>query len=201
MLYTSNEEFDFERRVHLTNEIPPYDMYEGLNPVLQTTTDEHGEIVPTIWKWVLGSSKVGYNLPYSIRREDEDGKYEDNSASNSLVGRYDIVRDEPDDYGDSPIDNNDVFYKSVNGVVSPVYGPRIEGDTEEERRINGLHKIYHSMAIDGVWLPEFDLLLHENYRYLENLYPDHPDYRYLLTKNEVDDSFNAAGAVLLPLRH
>ena len=73
MLYTSNKEFDLERRVHITNEIPPYDMYDALNSSLQYTVDERGEIVPTIWKWVLGSSKVGFNLPYAIRREDEDG--------------------------------------------------------------------------------------------------------------------------------
>lgn len=194
MLYTSNEEFDLERRVHLTNEIPPYDMYEALNSTLQTVIKD-GDHVPTIWKWVLGSSKIGYNLPYSVKREDEDGEFEDSSASSSIIGRYDIVRDQPDFLGRTPISEGDVWFKSVNGRMSPVYGPRVKGEGKEKLK-NGLNTMYHKMEIDGVWLPEFDLLLHENYRYLENLYPDHPDYRFLLTHNEIDDSFNAAGAVV-----
>ena len=35
-LYTSRSEFEIEKRVQFTNEIPPYDMFGGLNSVLQT---------------------------------------------------------------------------------------------------------------------------------------------------------------------
>jgi len=55
---------------------------------------------------------------------------------------------------------------------------------------------YHSIALDGVILPEIDLFLHEIYRYLDHLYPDHPDYAQLLTATELNDAFYAAAAII-----
>ena len=49
--YTSESEFNLEKRVHITNEIPPYDYYEGVHSLL---TDD-------IWKWLLGYSEIEYD--------------------------------------------------------------------------------------------------------------------------------------------
>lgn len=55
-LYTSRSEFDLEKRVQFTNEIPPYDMFGGLNSVLQTD----------LWKWILGFTDVEFGDRKSV---------------------------------------------------------------------------------------------------------------------------------------
>ena len=50
MSYTSNSEFE-NNHVSYTNEIPPYDYYEGVHSLL---TDD-------IWKWLLGYSEIEYD--------------------------------------------------------------------------------------------------------------------------------------------
>ena len=88
-LYTSRSEFDIEKRVHFTNEIPPYDMFGGLNTVLQTD----------LWKWILGFTDVEFGLPYEIdveRTNPGDGtKYYEKSHEDG-------------------IDSGEVYYKMVN---------------------------------------------------------------------------------------
>ena len=100
-LYTSRSEFDLEKRVQFTNEIPPYDMFGGLNSVLQTD----------LWKWILGFTDVEFGLPYSIDTEVEDYKGKRIEKSH-----------------DAGIDSGEVYYKMVNGkVVDDVqYGPAPE---------------------------------------------------------------------------
>jgi hypothetical protein len=71
--------------------------------------------------------------------------------------------------------------KTVNGTVAASYGP---SDSSP----------FHSIELEGVILPEFDLFLHELYRYLDTPYPDHPDFLQLLTANEINDAFTAAAA-------
>lgn len=161
-LYTSRSEFDIEKRVHFTNEIPPYDMFGGLNTVLQTD----------LWKWILGFTDVEFGLPYEIdveRTNPSDGtKYYEKSHEDG-------------------IDSGEVYYKMVNGkIVEDVqYGP--EASKNEK---------YHRLEEYGVLLPEFDFLLHEVYRYLGTMYPDHPDMTALLTENEFNDMIINAGAVI-----
>ena len=89
-LYTSRSEFDLEKRVQFTNEIPPYDMFGGLNSVLQTD----------LWKWILGFTDVEFGLPYSIDTEVEDYKGKRIEKSH-----------------DAGIDSGEVYYKMVNGKV------------------------------------------------------------------------------------
>lgn len=75
------------------------------------------------------------------------------------------------------------FAKSVNGVASTSsYGP----DSGS----------YHSLEIDGVIAPEVDLFLHEIYRYMDPLYPDHPDWDKLLTTLEINEAFSAVAAII-----
>lgn len=160
-LYTSRSEFDLEKRIQFTNEIPPYDMFGGLNSVLQTD----------LWKWVLGYTDVEFGLPYTIDTlvENKDGTTK-------------IVQDR-----DLGIDNGEVYYKMVNGkLVDDVqYGPSPESNST-----------FHRLEEYGVLLPEFDFLLHEVYRYLGSVYPNHPDMIYLLTENEFDDMLANAAALI-----
>ena len=69
--YTSESEFNLEKRVHITNEIPPYDMFDALNSVMQTTV-KNGEVVPSIWQWILGYTKVEYDLPYLVEEYNSE---------------------------------------------------------------------------------------------------------------------------------
>ena len=166
--YTSESEFNLEKRVHITNEIPPYDMFDALNSVMQTTV-KNGEIVPSIWQWILGYTKVEYDLPY-------------------LSEYYDETTDSTDYRRD--IENEAVYYKMVNGEIAEEYGPKPK--TKEE----GIKTKYHRLEEYGVLLPEFDFLLHEAYRYLGRVYPDHPDYINLLTDNEFNDFISQAAAII-----
>lgn len=147
--YTSSDEFDLERRVWMTNELPPYDMYNSL----------HSTMHNSFWKWVIGTVNVGYDYPYLVY----DG----------TAGGY--VHNE---------DSDDVYLKMTNGQVSSNYGPQTDDST------------YNRLEIDGILEPEFDLFLHEIYRYTETLYPDHPDERFLLTENEFNDTILAAADMI-----
>lgn len=149
-MVNSRSEFDLEKRIHLTNEIPPYDLFEAVNSVFQTD----------FWKYILGSTTIEFDLPYKTLRQD---------------GSYERVPD-----------NENVYYKKVNGVLSQNYGPISNGD----------NPTYHRMEVDGVLMPEFDLLLHEVYRYTGYPYPDHPDFNKLLTNNEFNDYINSAAAII-----
>lgn len=146
--FTSSDEFDLERRVWMTNEIPPYDMYKSLHSAMKTP----------FWKWIIGTANVGYDYPYKVL---EEGKG--------------YVHD---------TDSEDVYLKMTNGYISDNYGPQTDEST------------YNRLEIDGVLTPEFDLFLHEIYRYTETLYPDHPDERYLLTNTEFNDMILAAADMI-----
>lgn len=166
--YTSESEFNLEKRVHITNEIPPYDMFDALNSVMQTTV-KNGEVVPSIWQWILGYTKVEYDLPYLVE--------EYNSETDSIEYKRDI-------------DNEAVYYKMVNGKLADEYGP-VPKDFKES-----IETKYHRLEEYGVLLPEFDFLLHEGYRYLGTIYPDHPDYTKLLTDNEFNDFISQAASII-----
>lgn len=88
--------------------------------------------------------------------------------------------------------------KIVNGTVADNYGPQPKQvwnpDTEEYETENPTDCV--RMDLNGILLPEDDLFLHEIYRYLAVLYPDHPDWIKLLTHNEVIDAFENAAAMV-----
>ena len=119
------------------------------------------------WKWFLGSTNIEYNVPHKVFSE-ADGGY--------------VHKD----------DFDEVFLKMTNGQVSKNYGPKTSNDINDPN----FNPTYHRMEIDGCVMPEFDLMLHEVYRYLETLYPDHPDEHYLLTPNEFNDTVLAAGDMI-----
>lgn len=142
--YTSNSEFDLVKRVHVTNETPTYNLYQGVNSTLRND----------LWAWFLGKQEVDWELPFGPL----DSEYES------------------------------TFFKSVNGTISEDFGPRpTEFNPTPE---------YHKLKLTGVLTPEYDLLLHETYRYLGSLYPDHPDFVEILTQNEINSMINSAAAMV-----
>ena len=180
--FTSTSEFDINRRVQITNETPVYNLFEALNSTMQND----------FYEWILGNEEVRYNVPYSIKQENPNGKYEDNSVAGT-IGRFDIIRDEQESDGATKferLEKNQLYYKSINGNLAPIYGPK------PATELDGPKTFYHSKKMTGVILPEFDFLLHHFYRYLECLYPDHPDWTYLLTPTEFNDGIRSAGKLI-----
>ena len=180
--FTSTSEFDINRRVQITNETPVYNLFEALNSTMQND----------FYEWILGNEEVRYDVPYSIKQENPNGKYEDNSVAGT-IGRFDIIRDEQESDGATKferLEKNQLYYKSINGNLAPIYGPK------PATELDGPNTFYHSKKMTGVILPEFDFLLHHFYRYLECLYPDHPDWTYLLTPTEFNDGIRSAGKLI-----
>ena len=91
-------------------------------------------------------------------------------------------------YGPYDQDGEQTYFKSVNGSFSPDFGP---SPTSEDPS-----PTYHKMKLSGTLMPEFDLYLHEIYRYLDVLYPDHQDYVDILTNNEINSMINSAAAMV-----
>lgn len=52
MYVTSDSQFNDEKRVQITNEIPPYDLSEGVHHLLRND----------FWKWLLGYSYITFDL-------------------------------------------------------------------------------------------------------------------------------------------
>lgn len=82
MSYTSNTEFE-NKRVHYTNELPPYDLYEGVHSLL---TDD-------IWQWLLGYNEVEFDVKNSdvevMTAYDPDNKsYIHKSTNGTLSTKY-----------------------------------------------------------------------------------------------------------------
>lgn len=159
--YTSSSEFEAEKRIQITNEVPPMDIYENL----------HGALRNPMWQWLCGFSRITYDCDATPKYvELEDGEL-------SQV--------------------NTTYAKTVNGTVADEYGPKPTQvwDSEQGTYVTK-EPTYHNMEIDGVIMPENDLYLHEIYRYMECLYPDHPDWLELLTHNEIIDAFQNAAAMV-----
>lgn len=91
----------------------------------------------------------------------------------------------------------DVFYKSVNGTVSAVYGPAAKTywDPTSSKLVTD-NPTFPTIILSGNLVVEYDLLLHEMYRYLGYVYPEHPDRAILLTHNEFVDRVLNAGAII-----
>lgn len=112
-----------------------------------------------------------------------------------LIGTEDITYDLP--VGGSVSHNQEAPVKIVNGKQAENYGPKVQQvwDPTTETYVDKA-PLFHKMEIKGVLSAEHDLFLHEIYRYLNCLYPDHPDWLELLTRNEILDAFNNAAAMV-----
>lgn len=112
-----------------------------------------------------------------------------------LIGTEDVTYDLP--VGGSASRKLEAPVKIVNGTQAAVYGPSItqKWDSTTESYVENV-PTFHKMELTGVLAVEHDLFLHEIYRYLNCLYPDHPDWLNLLTRNEILDAFNNAAAMV-----
>ena len=157
--YTSNAEFDLDRRIQIINEVVPIDLLPLLPAPMKSNP---------IWRWLIGTTAVMYDVGWNRSTDNDETFDEEGYLMEPAIAKY------------------------VNGVRSMDYGPiPIELRDGETRYPTGTR-----IEVEGVLVPEFDLMLHEAYRYLDKLYPDHPDYVELLTLNEMDDMFESMGEFL-----
>lgn len=96
MSYTSNSEFE-NNHVSYTNEIPPYDYYEGVHSLL--TSD--------IWKWLLGYSEIEYDNDHKDIVSDlgDSPLYEETDYYHKSVNGTESVK-----YGPS---SKEYFYENL----------------------------------------------------------------------------------------
>lgn len=100
--------------------------------------------------------------------------------------------------GNNDPDDEEEPLKIVNGKVAEEYGPKPESvwDPEKEEYVEVKPRKQTRIEVNGVLMPENDLFLHEIYRYLGYVYPNHPDWVELLTHNEIVDAFENAAAIV-----
>ena len=202
--YTSSDEFNANKRVHYNNEIPPVDLYDMV----------HSKLKNDMWKWFLGSSSIAYDIPYNIATDaleyfDEDGIIVQPSIAKYVNGvrapdfgpvpkltynpnikpTYQRMLDRANSITD-PYDKQRALDEAANYIKDFYYNERV--DDYYEITVPE----YHRVQLEGVFLPEVDFLLHEGYRYLSVLYPDHPNFTEILTTNEVNDEIIQAAAVI-----
>lgn len=187
--FTSRDEFDAKKRVQITNEMPPMDMYDFA----------HSMIKNDLWKWFFGYSIVMNDMTYN---EDTDGVEtidNEGNISNLTIAKY-VNGVRAKDYGPVPEKKwNPNYKKDYKEYLDYIKDDPTYEDTLTEDDFK--YKIDYSkkgrrIEIDGALLPEVDLMLHEAYRYLSVLYPDHPDFMELLTTNEFEDDIAQAASII-----
>lgn len=181
--YTSSDEFIAKKRVHTTNEIPPVSLYKNLHSMLKTD----------FWKAFIGDTEIMYDEYYNLDTNGEETFYKEGDVKDTSVAKYtNGIRSV--NYGPIPRliwnPNWERDYKHyLNDVEN---GLDIEGKTASDFKyiVDNSNTRYNRFEVTGVLQPEKDLIMHEGYRYLSCVYPDHPDYLNILTKNEFDDKID-----------
>lgn len=144
-------------------------------PTIRSYQQMHHSLQNDTWKWLIGTEDVDYDLP--------------------VGGKYVTIEDADGNQVQSEVKAPPV--KIVNGKQAAVYGPEIHQKwNAETEQYETETPTYHRMEIKGTLATEQDLFLHEIYRYLSCIYPDHPDWLNLLTRNEIIDAFNNAAAMV-----
>jgi hypothetical protein len=164
--FTSDDEFIADKRVHVTNEIPPEDLFDKV----------HSKLKNDFWEWFLGSTKLSF-------------------ASDGIVYNLDTNGAELFDTDNNILEPS--IAKYINGNRAKDYGPLpqvVFNAAKNDYEI--VNQSYNRFEIEGTMMPEFDFLLHEGYRYLNTLYPDHPDFTEILTTNEINDELLHAAAIV-----
>ena len=187
--FSSKDEFDSAKRVQITNEMPPMDMFDFTHSMLKND----------LWKWFLGYSLIMNDLTYN---EDTDGVEtidKEGNLGNLTIAKY-VNGVRANDYGPIPEKKwNPNYKKDYQEFLEYVKDdPSLEDKyTEDDFKYNiDYSKKARRIEINGVLLPEVDLMLHEAYRYLSVLYPDHPDFTKLLTTNEFEDEIAQAASII-----
>lgn len=188
--YTSSDEFIAKKRVHTTNEIPPLSIYKNLHSMLQRD----------FWKNLVGDTEIIYDKYYNL---DTDGKetFDKNGDPISMsVAKYtNGIRSL--NYGPIPrLVWNKNWKKDYENYLQQVEDGEAfdEGKTANDFKyiVDNSETKYNRFEVTGVFEPQKDLMLHEGYRYLSCIYPDHPDYLNILTKNEFDDKIDDSACLI-----
>ena len=214
--YTSDDEFSFDRRIQITNEVPTLDPFENLHSVMQND----------VWKWMIGSNQIMFDVPFNLDTDGWELKDGQNRIVAHSISKY-VNGMRVRDYGDYPSVIRSVyssygggFWYIQDGVLRVRIGDEVhevtdgtlwvdggsygvksvldEWDRRDDYFLQAVHEIPVGVRyeVNGAVLPEMDLLLHEGYRYLHSQYPDHPRWADLLTDNEIDDQIVDAGAIV-----
>ena len=188
--YTSSDEFIAKKRVYTTNEIPPVSIYKNLHSMLQND----------FWKWFVGDTEIFYDEKYNLDTDGgeifgKDGEIKIMSTAKYTNGIRSL------NYGPIPrLVWNKNWKADYETYISQVENGEIfdEGKTAEDFKyiIDNSQTNYNRFEVTGVLEPEKDLMLHEGYRYLSCIYPDHPDYLNILTKNEFDDKIDDSACLI-----
>ena len=188
--YTSSDEFIAKKRVHTTNEIPPLSIYKNLHSMLQRD----------FWKNLVGDTEIIYDKYYNL---DTDGKetFDKNGDPIGMsVAKYtNGIRSL--NYGPIPrLVWNKNWKKDYENYLQQVEDGEAfdEGKTANDFKyiVDNSETKYNRFEVTGVFEPQKDLMLHEGYRYLSCIYPDHPDYLNILTKNEFDDKIDDSACLI-----
>lgn len=188
--YTSSDEFIAKKRVHTTNEIPPLSIYKNLHSMLQRD----------FWKNLVGDTEIIYDKYYNLDTDgketfDRNGDLTDMSVAKYTNGARSL------NYGPIPrLVWNKNWKKDYENYLQQVEDGEAfdEGKTANDFKyiVDNSETKYNRFEVTGVFEPQKDLMLHEGYRYLSCIYPDHPDYLNILTKNEFDDKIDDSACLI-----
>lgn len=223
--YSSDSEFTLVKRVQLTNEVPSSSLSALLPTGLQnafwkyfagSTTIEYdidysSAPDPTlldsgIQKIINGTQALNYGptptiyyLPVSgaTSQGAPDQIMLDVDSSAAITAAWTGNKIFSKAISGQGLNNVGILSLAGNILTFESYGSLSSyGSSQTFTLIYTIPPVYTSMDVEGVIQPELDFFLHELYRYLDHLYPDHPDYEYLLTPIEINDAFYAASAII-----
>jgi hypothetical protein len=192
--YTSNDEFILNKRIWENGELNAWDTYDASHSLL------HDEL----WKWFLGSTSVSYDVPYNYETEGQEYFDNEDVITHASIAKY-VNGVRAKNYGPIPTYHFEKDASWHDGGMSDDERPYslkedLSGPALTYQRNSWVYRpvwpSYTRYDIEGTVLPEADFLLHEGYRYLQNLYPDHPDWNTLLTTNEINDEFNQIATLI-----
>ena len=187
--FSSSDEFDSKKRVQITNEMPPMDMFDFTHSLLKND----------LWKWFLGYSLVMNDISYNEETDGVETIDNEGNITNLTIAKY-VNGVRANDYGPIPEKKwNPNYKKDYKEYLDYIKGdPTVEDTFTEDdfKYIVDYSKKGRRIEINGALLPEVDLMLHEAYRYLSILYPDHPDFSRLLTTNEFEDEIYQAASII-----
>lgn len=188
--YTSSDEFIAKKRVHITNEIPPLSIYKNLHSMLQRD----------FWKNLVGDTEIIYDEYYNLDTDgketfDRNGDIKEMSVAKYTNGTRSL------NYGPIPrLVWNKNWKKDYENYLQQVEDGEAfdEGKTANDFKyiVDNSETKYNRFEVTGVFEPQKDLMMHEAYRYLSCIYPDHPDYLNILTKNEFDDKIDDSACLI-----
>jgi hypothetical protein len=205
--YTSDDEYNANKRVWENNELPATDPYDLAHSML------HDDL----WKWMLGYTGVAFDIPLSYETNEDEYFDDDGVITQATIAKY-VNGVRAKNYGPRPTYHYERDKKYNDGGMNELERQLAlrdnltQGVPDTNSYVDGNGKplssnqfpmVYRPIwpegtryEVNGTIAPEYDFLLHEGYRYLKTLYPNHPDYIKILTTNEINDEFNQAATFI-----